>query len=154
LSRQITNTHLAFMQEAKDEFELNPLLETYTNTEETMIALRYGMDRDCILISELGDSIANFVQQIKPQPKPREEIYEFAYEMNQQLLVNEHKGTWKLEHWEFLKRELNRNSHSLAVELFKEDHDKDEITRRAANTANFAMMIADNYGKTGGQDHE
>jgi hypothetical protein len=154
MSRQITNTHLAFMQEAKNEFELNPLLETYTNTEKTMIALRYGMDRDCILVYELGDEIANFVQQINPLPKPRKEIYEFAYEMNQQLLVNEHKGTWNLEHWEFLKQELNRNSHSLAVELYKEDHDKDEITRRAANIANFAMMISENYGKTGGQDNE
>jgi hypothetical protein len=150
MSQQITNTHLAFLQEAKGEFEKYPLSETYTNAEETFIALRLGVDRDCVLLAELGGCIANFVQQIPPQPKPCREIYEFAYAMNQQLIVNKHKGHWKREHWEFLNKEINRNSHSLAVELFKEDHDKDEITRRAANIANFAMMIADNYGSTKG----
>lgn len=54
---QITKEHLDFMEAAKKEFENNLHLETYRNESNTLIALRYGMDRDCIQIFELGDKV-------------------------------------------------------------------------------------------------
>jgi hypothetical protein len=151
MSRQITYQHLNFLQEAKEAFERNGILETYWDKDAyDLIALRYGQDRDCVMIYELGDDIALFAQQTVPAPKPRKAVRLFSYEMESQLQLNAHKRGWDREHWEFLNKEINRNSHSLAVELFKEDRDKDEIIRRAANIANFAMMIADNYGSTKG----
>lgn len=62
----ITNYHLNFLEEAKQAFIDNPLQETYRNADEDLIALRYGMDRDCVLIYELGDKVAFFAQQIEP----------------------------------------------------------------------------------------
>lgn len=62
---QIRKEHLEFLEEAKEVFEQDPFLETWRNKDEDLIALRMGMDRDCVLIYELGTEIANFVQQIK-----------------------------------------------------------------------------------------
>jgi hypothetical protein len=67
VSKQITKDHLAFVQEAKEVFENNSIIETYRNVDCSLIALRYGSDRDCILVYELGDEIANFVQQLEPK---------------------------------------------------------------------------------------
>lgn len=60
---------LDFLKEAKDAFINNLRLETYRNIGETHIALRYGMDRDCIQIYKLGESIlfANNVMNRAPQ---------------------------------------------------------------------------------------
>ncbi|TYS68684.1 hypothetical protein FZC76_06985 [Sutcliffiella horikoshii] len=147
MTHQITNQHLQFVGKAKDAFQNNPLLETYRDHPRSeMIALRMGADRDCVHVFELGDEVANFVQQMDPQPGPRKEVREFAQAMEIMLALNEQKGHWKNEHWQFLKRELSKNYHRLVTELLKEDHDKYEITLRCANIANFAMMISDNYG--------
>lgn len=147
MSQQITKRHLSFLHEAKKAFEDNPLFETYQGN--TLIALRMGMDRDCVEIHELGDCVANFVQQMDPCPKPRKTVYEFAYDMEQQLKVNEHKGVWGKEHWEFFTRKIQKNFDNMIWELEKEDKDKCEITILCANLANYAMMIADNYGTLG-----
>ena len=48
---------LDFLEEAKQGFNKDPRLETYRNKEDTHIALRYGLDRDCINIYKLGDEI-------------------------------------------------------------------------------------------------
>lgn len=145
MSNQITKQHLEFVREAKDSFERVLNAETYTNTDETLIALRMGIDRDCVLVYELGDCIANFVQQMEAKPNPRKAVRNFAYDMEQQLLMNDHKPGWKDEHVEFLYKQMILNTAKL-VKAIGAESDKDEITRRCANIANFAMMIADNYG--------
>lgn len=144
---QITKRHLDFVGVAKGVFEDEPLRETCRSDDDTLIALRMGMDRDCVEVWELGDIIANFVQQMEPCPMPRKIVREFSYEMESQLQVNDHKGGWKREHHEFLTKELTRNLIKLTEELSKQDKDKNYITLRCANIANFAMMIADNEGK-------
>jgi hypothetical protein len=144
---QITKTHLAFVEEASDAFENNPNWYTYINADDSLIALRYGSDRDCVLVYELGFKIANFVQQMDPCPVPRKSVMEFAHDMEKQLKVNDHKGSWNREHHEFLLNEIYKNLSKLQVALSKEDKSKDVITIRCANIANFAMMVADNEGE-------
>lgn len=60
---------LDFLEEAKDAFINNHRLETYRNNKDTHIALRYGMDRDCIKIYKLGKKVlfANNVMNRAPQ---------------------------------------------------------------------------------------
>lgn len=60
---------LDFLEEAKDAFNNNFRLETYRNTEDTHIALRYGLDRDCIQIYKLGEEVmfANNIMNKAPQ---------------------------------------------------------------------------------------
>lgn len=65
---QITNEHLNFLREAISEFERFPFRETFRNEDETLIALRMGEDRDCVMIYKLDGYVANFVQQISPVP--------------------------------------------------------------------------------------
>lgn len=64
----ITKEHLAFMKEAKKSFENNPFQETYRDEHDNYIALRMGMDRDCIMVYELGEYVTNFTQQLDPVP--------------------------------------------------------------------------------------
>lgn len=63
---QINNEHLEFLEEAKQAFINDPILETYRNGDDEYIALRVGLGRDCLLVFEIGEEIANFVQQIPP----------------------------------------------------------------------------------------
>jgi fructosamine-3-kinase len=145
---QITKNHLAFVEHAARAFEANPLYETFRHPSYgNLVALRMGEDRDCVNVYELGDEIANFVQQMEPCPLPRKAIRVFSYDMEKQLKVNDHKNGWKKEHHEFLSHELAKNFQKLTEELGKENRDKHEITIRCANIANFAMMIADNEGE-------
>jgi hypothetical protein len=143
---QITTDHLSFVVEAKKVFHEYPLMETYRNKEQTLIALRMGMDRDCIMVYELDEAVANFTSQLDPNPFPRTEVREFSFDMEKMLKVNDHKYGWKNEHHEFLSRQIARNFSALTDELKKEDKDKHEITIRCANIANYAMMISDNEG--------
>ncbi|HLR58880.1 MAG TPA: hypothetical protein VK094_00180 [Pseudogracilibacillus sp.] len=62
---QIHKSHLDFLELAKHKFETNEKLHTYRDEYDGLIALRTGADRDCIEIFELGDYVANFVQQIE-----------------------------------------------------------------------------------------
>lgn len=59
---------LEFFEEAKRGFESNPRLETYRNEDKTFIALRYGEDRDCIQVYQLGEEIAFIHQYMQPAP--------------------------------------------------------------------------------------
>lgn len=146
---QITKRHLDFVQEAKEAFEGNPDGYTYRNgDDDSLIALRYGADRDCVLVYELGEKIANFVQQMDPCPVPRKPVMEFAHDMEKQLKANDHKGGWMQEHWCDLVTGLEISLEKLKKELMKmPKHNEYEVTTRCANIANFAMMIADNRGK-------
>lgn len=83
---QITNQHLDFMNEAREAFTANEQLETYRNEENfELIALRYGFDRDCIRVFELGQEVALFVQQTPPTPRPQKDILNFAHGMENVL---------------------------------------------------------------------
>ena len=59
---------LDFLEEAKRSFEKHPRYETYRNIEDTHIALRYGADRDCIMIYKLGEEVmfANNIMNSAP----------------------------------------------------------------------------------------
>lgn len=67
----IDTDDLAFLDEAKQAFEANPVWETYIDEKEKFIALRQGLDRDCIEIYRLGDRVANFIYQLEPTPLER-----------------------------------------------------------------------------------
>lgn len=141
LTVQINKGHLAFVEEAKQAFQSNDRLETYRNEIGEYIALRYGRDRDCIMVYELGQPIANFVQQCEKRPAVRNELDWFSRQMEQQLQSNEHKGGWQDSTFDFLGQEIVKNLRAL-----REIHTTDDfpaLIRRSANIANFAMMIAD-----------
>jgi hypothetical protein len=63
LSAYITKEVMEFVEKAKEEFENNPELETYRG--DGYIALRYGLNRDCILVYELGNEVGLFAQWIE-----------------------------------------------------------------------------------------
>lgn len=143
---QITNEQLKFMWEAKKVFEVYPYRETYRNEDETLIALRMGEDRDCVMVYELEGYVANFVQQMKPNPGIRPTVFSFAYEMEKQLKSNDFKGGWSDEHKTFLYQKLDKKLSELRRPL--SNGKKVEITEICADIANYAMMIADNEGDT------
>lgn len=67
---------LDFLEEAKRSFEKNPRYETHRNIKNTHIALRYGEDRDCIMIYKLGEKVmfANDIMDKAPELVVKEEI--------------------------------------------------------------------------------
>jgi hypothetical protein len=65
----ITQEHLDFMEEAKKAFEAYQRYETYRNDSNTLIALRYGVDRDCIQIFKLGSEVAFFENIMSKAPE-------------------------------------------------------------------------------------
>lgn len=139
--------HLAFLEESKKVFEENPLRETHISKDDELIALRYGENRDCVYIYSLNCEVAFFAQQIKPNPKPRRSVMEFAHNMEKQLKVNDHKVGWKNVSHEALREAVFLNFEKLCQELFKSNKDKYEITILCANIANYVMMISENEGK-------
>lgn len=139
--------HLAFLEEVKAVFGADCRRETHQNEEGTLIALRFGTDRDCINVFELGEEIAFFTQQIEPNPIPRLEVMEFSRDMEIQLAKNDHKRGWINEHHQDLTGSILYQLEKLRKELIKIDKDKNEISKRCSNIANFAMMIADNEGE-------
>ncbi|MGO4181842.1 hypothetical protein AB4Z17_11720 [Paenibacillus sp. TAF43_2] len=66
---QITKQHLEFLEEAKIAFLVNVRWDTYFNDHSGLIALRFGPDRDCIRIYELGDEVGFFAQMIDQKSK-------------------------------------------------------------------------------------
>ena len=72
----------------------------------------------------------------------------FAKEMEKQLSANEHKGGWEKSSSVSLLDDLKRNYERLKWSINRGG--QEEATRRAANIANFAMMLAENEGKLGG----
>lgn len=87
--------------------------------------------------------------------KLRPEVQRFAEEMEKQLQTLKHKGVWKKCTATFLLKEIQKNYNALGFPVFVAQvhtlpllypEDKENILRRATNIANFAMMIADNWG--------
>ncbi|MNW32476.1 hypothetical protein D3C74_94190 [compost metagenome] len=137
--KQITQEHLTFLKEATEAFEQNERLETYSNKEGTLIALRYGLDRDCIKVLELGNEVAFFAQMISSSPAPRQSIHDFSLEMERQLQANDHRGRWENRSIEALAGGITKNY----GRLWK-CRSHEEFRRRCANIANFAMMMYEN----------
>lgn len=137
--KQIHPHHLTFLDEAAKAFVKNPRWETYLNTEGNLIALRFGMDRDCIKVYELGEPVGFFVQQMDTRiPALRKEVARFAYEMEEQLRANDHKSGWENCTLEFLRDRLSRN-----LGLLWKCSSHEEFQRRCANIANYSMMLAE-----------
>lgn len=66
---QITQEHLCFLEETKQVFSSDVRRETHINKDGDLIALRYGMDRDCIKIIMLGENVGFFAQMISHKSK-------------------------------------------------------------------------------------
>lgn len=152
---QINLKHLDFLETAKREFSQNVLLETWRD-EGDLIALRYGADRDCIHIFELGEPVAFFTNMIPATDgkklvetltrkhnlmteEVRTSVAEFSYEMEKQLRENEDKGGWRSCTEKYLRKNLERNLQALVS-----TNSHSEYRRRCANIANFAMMLHEN----------
>lgn len=69
MTANIYQQDLDFLAEAKRSFEKHPRYETHRNDENTHIALRYGEDRDCIMIYKLGEKVmfANNIMDAAPE---------------------------------------------------------------------------------------
>ncbi|QCT03773.1 hypothetical protein E6C60_3062 [Paenibacillus algicola] len=154
--RQITAKHLTFLQIAINVFESDVLRETHWNKDRDLIALRYGADRDCVQIFELGEEVGFFAQMLPATDKnerletlrkryglenqtARPQVAYFSGEMEKQLQANEDKGGWETATDQFLKNQLEKNFRALRL-----CRSHEEYRRRCANIANYAMMLADN----------
>lgn len=138
---QITDTHLAFMHEAREAFASNDLLETYMNPGDfEYIALRMGMDRDCVQVYELGSEIANFVQQIKPSPRPGNDVMRFAHRM--ETVLNYYPDLMNKEQ-AYIYGSLQNIMDSLHEELRNHHFNHGErMNNMCANLAAQAMLLA------------
>lgn len=137
---QIYPKHLEFVAEAARAFEEHLAWETYMNKEGDLIALRFGTDRDCIQVYELGEPIGFFAQQVDVRVRaPRKQVSRFAMEMEEQLFANDHKAGWENSTPQYLRNQLDKNFRRL---FGCKSHS--EFRRRCANIANYAMMLSDN----------
>ena len=93
--RQITKCDLEFFEESKQLFSSDPTYDTYRGSDDEYIALRMGMDSDCIMIYKLEYPIANFAQVL---PK-RTNKFKKWNELKERLLelVEEHGEDYKLD---------------------------------------------------------
>jgi hypothetical protein len=74
---ELTKEHLDFYQECKEVFERLYKRETHINEEGTLIGLRYGADRDCIRIYDLGPERAFFHNVLEKCPTMTIRVEEF-----------------------------------------------------------------------------
>lgn len=72
-------------------------------------------------------------------------VKSFAMKMEKQLSSNEDKGGWEGTSAGFLLEEIHGNLRRLREAI--NSGAPEEVIRRAANVANFAMMLAENEGK-------
>lgn len=85
----------------------------------------------------------------------RPEVARFAIDMEYVLLANDHKGGWGPEQnpantIQFFKDKLEEEVDELRYEMNEIDEDRGDpskLLQEAADVANIAMMIADNWGK-------
>jgi hypothetical protein len=157
VSQHITSTHLDFLDEAREAFMKNEILETYWDKDTfDLIALRFGMDRDCVLVYELGEEIANFVQQMNPAPKPRAEIRNFSYSMERKMKYDEEifRDGLESEHHQDLTGYIFTRTEQLRKALIKHERDVNVISEFCSEIANYAMMISHKHGNLGGSNNE
>lgn len=90
--------------------------------------------------------------EAQPQQEPvlRPAVLWFAQQMEAKLRANDHKSGWEGMSWEDLIYRLRDETIELGS-LFDKSTGKvlggsNDIIKEAADVANFAMMLADNYG--------
>jgi hypothetical protein len=66
---QITQFHLRFLEEATEVFHEDVRRETHINEDGDLIALRYGLDRDCVRIFALDGEVGFFAQMVGRKSK-------------------------------------------------------------------------------------
>ena len=74
----------------------------------------------------------------------RPSVLNFAEMMETVLKKNDHKGGWDDCDWKYLRGRLKDELKEL--ENAYAENNGEEVTREAVDVANFAMMIADNFG--------
>lgn len=79
--------------------------------------------------------------------KRREAVERFADEMERRLQANDHKGGWQSERKGYLLSRLREEVEELYDAMVVSEADGAGVTAEAADVANFAMMIADNFGR-------
>ena len=87
----------------------------------------------------------------------RKEVQEFACLMESKLQENEHKPHWGKCNQEYLLTRLDEEVEELhkcfffyspgGMSFFMDGQHKDKIAGEAADVANFAMMLWDNFGE-------
>ncbi len=81
---------------------------------------------------------------------PRPVVLGFAREMEAKLRANDRKGGWRYCDLRYLSYRLRRETDELVAAVQAARNGTDEqrraIVAEAADVANFAMMIADNFG--------
>ena len=76
----------------------------------------------------------------------------FAEQMEAALKRNDHKSGWLNDDWDELYDRILDETKELYRECGKFSKDEEKIIMEAADVANFAMMIADKFGKQFGQE--
>lgn len=82
----------------------------------------------------------------------RTTVRQFAFAMEGRLRENDHKGGWQESDWRYLMARLREEIAELE-DAHYHAYPKAEISREAADVANFAMMIADVFGDLDHYDH-
>jgi uncharacterized protein YdeI (YjbR/CyaY-like superfamily) len=83
--------------------------------------------------------------EIKMLEEQYKTIDRFAMVMKTKLLENIHKGHWKDCTLNYLSRRLTQERKELLKAVTDNKEKPVDVIREAADVANFAMMIADNY---------
>jgi NTP pyrophosphatase (non-canonical NTP hydrolase) len=78
----------------------------------------------------------------------RPEVLAFMEEMEARLRANDHKGGWEDCSYPYLIRRIREETDELLSSLGQVGVvDPAEVRREAADVANFAMMVADVFGR-------
>ena len=114
-----------------------------------MSGLKYPKCHDCVFTDCHKTGRIKLYPRcfLKLSNEPRPVVETFAEEMEKQLRANGHKGGWENSTYDWLSHGLRDNLAALSTILNQEPRgliQQEEIMRRSANIANFAMMIADN----------
>jgi NTP pyrophosphatase (non-canonical NTP hydrolase) len=93
--------------------------------------------------------------KLKALKRLRPQVLRFAIAMEKKLRENDHKGGWEDCENDYLFGRLKEETEELleAVECSFDISSK-EVLSEAADVANFALMIADNYRKNKALDDE
>ena len=73
-----------------------------------------------------------------------EYVFDFASDMEEQLEANQDKGGWEGCTAKYLLREMHKSMKSAEAGIFN-GASTGYVTKKLANAANYAMMLADNY---------
>lgn len=107
-------------------------------------------------VVEVGDSHSDFQSEQEKVLDCRQEVKDFAVLMEQKLRKNDHKISWKKCNQEYLLQRLDDEVKELHecffiyspadMNFLMDGQHEDRIPGEAADVANFAMMLWDNFG--------